>query len=686
MEPAPGKSLLSDKHHVTEQLVNLEKLADYLLKRQTVRHNSLIVPFIGAGASASANLPASGELQRRIYDELVQPEGPKGLLATLFDEEARSIFPIKARHGILRLSLFEFAAIVSRFAYARERIHRVIYSVMTQATHRPLAYDLLAHLAKHEFIDHFVSLNFDELLDEALKDELPDRLRFITSPDEVPGPRSVRDTESNCCYLFKPFGSLSNDSYKLEPDDIHRYGSESVWRFMLDNVFRPSAGDTMPKIVLIVVGYAAAEPAFEQLMTELLDDAGRNIALVLIDPREELPESVRRFKNSQNFEATHIRLQADLAFDLLLKIMKIKYLSANPYKTWIPVARHRIISALPYADITIPSRRFKVELILQAIKSRGFFTIEAIAEIDRIRKYSQDAYRVIQQMCKEGILSTRPSSLIKESVGPRYLRQDYTLKDFDNNLLSAKLLETSSLRPDDKTVEWKVERKEDSYIAEPIEVSYLEFFDRRFREILTAPEIEVSAEASPSTRWLFNNAQTLRSVSQLTEATAQLFNAAFQEARGTINLYGVWTTGEWLFHDDGWAWEAIGKELVNLLRRGQLNMSLVVAKNPVGQTIRLKRGAAVLDRLSEFNGQENCRIYKLDWWQQNRTLTLLSWPRAIGREETAGIYMRRRLATPLVAPVLVRGADCSVLQDIFERYQVKAHRIQQAHQIKEEDA
>lgn len=168
----------------------------------------------------------------------------------------------------------------------------------------------------------------------------------------------------------------------------------------------------------------------------------------------------------------------------------------------------------------------------------------------------------------------------------------------------------------------------------------------------------------------------LTTIAQLTETTAELFGRAFREAEGPINLCGIWTTGEWLFHDEGWAWSTIGSSLIELLRNGQLKMSLVFAKSPIEKTERLNRGLAVMKRLSEFSQQDCCEIDHLDWWKLNRGLTLLCWRRAGGgnRTEAGGIYMRRRLATPLVAPVRVSGNDCVVLREIFLRYQERARR------------
>lgn len=138
-------------------------------------------------------------------------------------------------------------------------------------------------------------------------------------------------------------------------------------------------------------------------------------------------------------------------------------------------------------------------------------------------------------------------------------------------------------------------------------------------------------------------------------------------------IHGVWTTGEWLFHEKGWAWDKFGLPLIDRLSKGQVELNLVLADNPLGHTERQVRGQEVRRLLEAFL---TCRIYPVSWWQQNRVLTLINWASRDGSRKEAGIYMRRRLATPIVSPVLVRGDDCWLLHVVFSRYQQKSSRRQ----------
>lgn len=396
-----------------EQLRPLHELATVLLDKKLRDSDTLIVPFIGAGASTRAGVPASEELKDRIYRKLVPRE--EDALAEFFDKEAVHLIGEKARPGIRKLSLFEFISVVSQYESGREAVHKVLSLVLREGTHHPLAYELLAHLTKHEFLDHFVCLNFDELLDEALKDEISDKRHTITGPEEVPGLES-RSQHDQPVFLFKPFGSLSRSTYKLEPKEIQRYGSEGMWDFMLERAFHGKPGNRKPNVYLLLVGYAGAEPAFKELLKELRRD-GIEVTLFIVELQKQLPDPLRHLDDPDDPDHIlspnhmhHIQLPADLALDLLLQIMEIKYRELGKHNVWIPVDRHKVISYClePYATRTSDHRGFIVELILQAVKSRDLFNVEAIADIPRIEKYSRHASRFIERMCNDGILEPQP--------------------------------------------------------------------------------------------------------------------------------------------------------------------------------------------------------------------------------------------------------------------------------------
>ena len=363
----------------------LDSLATRLIDRQP---GAVVLPIVGAGASLSAGIPTFGVLKQQIYRDFVRdvPE-----LANVLKEE-------EVDANILDLPPFEFMSVLSRLAYGRKVIHEAIRRMTRHATHRPLAYELLAHLAKHRFVDHFISVNFDELLDEALQDEIPDRLSRIASTDDVPGPDAKRGR--NTCYLFKPFGTMARDGFRLEPKDIQEYGTHSMWVFILETLFNRTI--RVQDAVLVLIGYAAREPAFTRLIGELTKRV-ESLAVYTINPAAHAGDDLQECGIDPK-ALFHVRMEADTALELLLHILEMKHGDKHPKASWVPVARHRIISHLPHDHVADPMKRFTIEVILQALKSRGFFTIEAVAEISRIRRYSQGAFNALSHMRASRIL------------------------------------------------------------------------------------------------------------------------------------------------------------------------------------------------------------------------------------------------------------------------------------------
>ena len=105
----------------------------------------------------------------------------------------------------------------------------------------------------------------------------------------------------------------------------------------------------------------------------------------------------------------------------------------------------------------------------------------------------------------------------------------------------------------------------------------------------------------------------------------------------------------------------------------------MLAKNPLGDTQRQRRGAEVVNRVTRLASLAGSPgpadveppIVQIEWHKQNRVMTMLRWIDGAGTEHRKGVYMRRRLATPLVAPISVEGADCDVLVDVMKQYRKK---------------
>jgi hypothetical protein len=651
-----------------EALHELANLADWLLRRnERGAACTMIVPIVGAGASAVAGLPIGSalhhEISKEIFGEVDDFIDTQSNLFKYFNADARRR---RLGHDLSKLSLFQFASLILNNDFLKEKVQVVVRRCLQDPTHRPLAYELLAHLQKHGFIDDIICLNFDDLLEESLRDELPTGSLYVVSgSDDVPGSESSITVLSDKSFLIRPFGSLVKDRYDLRLEDVMVYGPESVWGFCKQRLTRQKPVE----ILLILIGYSAQEPAFQELVRVIRSEEQVYLTLFAIEPNE-LSDPLKG--GHANHQVHQIRLTADVALSLLLEIMHTR--QKQRQTAWIPVARHHLISRLLNNEqLADPYVRFKIEIILQAIKSRGSFTLEALGEVDRIRKYGEKAHEAIASLCDEHIL--QPAA-----TGPRRRAlQDYALS-LTNSELANEVLRLCGRRTDTIVNNWTVIPPKSARGAwsadacgEPLHV----FVSKKFCEIGNGPEVEV-VDGNRSYSWTFRRARALNSVGELAEETAAALNFVLDlaDGGGTIDLFLIASTGEWLFRDRAWA-DNIGNRILNLMRKGSAIVNMVILNIDGARGEQGSRAKAILQKLEEADRDDLClHVTQLNWWRLNRRLTLIRHNHPDGSTVSRGLYFRRRSFTPLISPVLIDDpSDCNVLLDIFKYYEEKRREI-----------
>lgn len=652
---------------VENELPKLLELVNVLVANQKEGAQQCVIPFIGAGASIPAGLPDSKGLFKILEQKLLQ-KNKRDRLSVAFDKEARFYF----KRPCEELSLFEYASIISKLEYGRSILQSVVSKTLTHATRRPLAFELLSHLALHRYVNHFVSLNFDELLEESLHDEVSDRRKILANTGDAPSFTAMSPSR-NPIYVFKPFGTLSTGNFRVSPDEIKQYGPQAFFEFMLKSAFPTH------NVYLLLVGYGAREEAFGGFIEKLkeLDGVKRAIHLFVIDPSEEPYERLsERFKGS--IKTTHINLEADQAFDLILRLI---HYQRSPYcnpSVWVSDARHRV--AADTFDKGNQKVQLKIELILQAIKSRGFFTVEAVAGIPRFKQYANAGINVLEicnELCHEGIFTTK---LDNESCF-KHLRLTYALnvggmqqyKEVAKYICGIAPYKCAGKRKTQKIVDWIVVNAPGTERTKVLgkSLTRIDFIAKCLKEIAIAPHVEVDPESDPASQWHFKNPVLLKSIDQLCERTSKIFEDALAPGNQSIEIYGIWTSGVWIFDTTGWAWETIGERLDDILADSDdsrlKKIRLVLADGQPRKTM-----GEIPARIRQYMTDERCDVLTLEWWRHNRLLTLLRWQTRDKQIHSQGIYMRRRLASPVVAPVFVQGDDCKVLEELFHHYTKKA--------------
>ena len=624
-----------------ETFDNMNKLADKIIAKYTEK-NSLIIPMVGAGASIVAGIPSGESLKNIIYNRLVEGCSEfQNPICDLLDQEAIDLFGEKGSEGIKKLSLFEFASIVSKFAYGRKTIHEVVDTEISKPKKVPLAYELLAHLTKHNFIDHFISLNFDELLERSLQDEIPNRLRVVAGADDLPGP-NFKEKSKKYCYLLKPFGTFHKDKYKLTPEDVMKFGDNSLWQFCINNIFNYYNGTKFPDVTLLLVGYSASEVAFEELCLKL-NTNHRKVDIYVIKKNEKLGHRFEALQNTLKIKINPIVLDADVALDILATLIQIKLKEKQPHAPLVSHSRHQIISnCMSYNNVVKDDNRFEVEVILQAIKSRGFFTIESVGAIQRIRNYASNANQVIKKMVNFEILMHNipfeqfddPKSCDDENRWS----QDYNLNMGNESDFAEKLLDKWGKNPEKIIKEFDVclEKKE----VLVCDTTLKQYLADRIVKIGAGVEIEINGKNNdPSARWLFSRPKEITTISDLGNISANMLEKMLSDTNHFLHIFGIWSTGEWLFHEKGYAYCAFGKEIIKRLKQGNASLHMINCHpdSDILKSIKKDRSNEVIAELNKIKN-ETVDIGLLSWWRLNRRMTLLRIENEEQDEQQEGIY------------------------------------------------
>ena len=109
--------------------------------------------------------------------------------------------------------------------------------------------------------------------------------------------------------------------------------------------------------------------------------------MFVIDPDPATGTSIEFRTKGIVSSVQQIVLGADEAFELLCDLLEKEWRSSN-HSFWIPAARHKILSKLfSHRQLNSKNDRFKIELLLQGLKSRDVVYLEAFAHIPRLKNY-----------------------------------------------------------------------------------------------------------------------------------------------------------------------------------------------------------------------------------------------------------------------------------------------------------
>ncbi len=210
------------KREEEKQEDKIKELAAYF-KQAVLDDNQKVLVIIGAGCSAEAGIKTS----QQVIDELdfgFQKEEILGILRQQnleipFDDIPMEAY-LSAYKEIFGPAWEDIDSKLREFFPDRENVN---------VAPPPLCYCLLAHLMKYDFVHSIISLNFDELLEQALDDSLGiDGYKIVSSRSAF---GRIRDLElyDETKVLYKPHGTISHPmTLRATWEKVNRLDDEKI--------------------------------------------------------------------------------------------------------------------------------------------------------------------------------------------------------------------------------------------------------------------------------------------------------------------------------------------------------------------------------------------------------------------------------------------------------------------------
>jgi hypothetical protein len=531
--------------------------------------------------------------------------------------------------------------------------------VPTKATVQPqLAYELIAHLMKHRLVDHVVSLNFDEVLDVALHDELGEEGYQLVLPNS--GWRPPRQGQP--C-LFKLHGTIG------QPDSLRFETAETgmLSRRVIDLLDKAIFGPANPKSVRIVsLGYSWSDPDMVQWLVRHHADIAGLICVAL----DEVPcERVRRGmvealgkKVGSAVDVLSVATERVVSDgrpatidEVLWAVWNAAVRRPTSAKRVPSAARHLLISHL------FPSRRpesrrwphvyqahgqasrFEAEVLLTTGKTDGLITLSSLARDVRVmRHWSARLGRGKTALDRMTFLKRGSTADVTDLYVYRGESEDYA-KFFDQ-ARGDTLFVSDQQVPDLREQRILVPSLIDGEIVRKGQ-SYLDFLSHYLRKVFDGPSIEVDPGQDPRGSLMFIKPEPLRTYKALRDRTASLI------ARSE------WTTLLIIAESGYWLSEFTAQPSV----LGGRQVLLIEASSFGVTDWRSRRPVILPDNVTKIG---------IPWWVHNRHLTLAM--RADGTL-SGGIYFRRRQRTSRISPVAISAQED--LRELLEMFLAYAARF-----------
>ena len=600
---------------------------------------SRVVVVVGAGASHATNGMPTGDLAAR--ELLVRLR----IDADLYDQERRRL------STVYRINRDDFETqLLAMSKFAKETLLDEL-RLMFWHRHAPsFLYELLAHLLKHRFVDAIINFNFDELLDQAIDDELGvDNYHRIVSDGDCSDDILLMDD----CFRFrrplyiKPHGTASHKS-SMRFTRAAYFELPGELRRVLERLFQD-----LPTHVL-VVGHAMQSFEFNQIVGGAID--GSALYYFNIDePRFDTSDSehLNRFvENGEKFKVTkHETLEHH--FQTIWRAISEQHWGGLGPRD---IVRHRLIGDVFNRPVECSIRqdatdarrktigylkdRTMVELALSVAKSKGFVNLKQLTR-SRAGRYfrlwkekgGNTTHSLYDLCCSLGLVrSSYSREVLVLNEGRVEERGDPHLLIVKREIFHEKCVERLIKETENQCGAFKEDLKKN---------------EKTFRETLIwmydGDEVEV-APADPGRHWeIFEAPTALSTLTSLKLYTRDLLRSEWD------TLLCIAETGEWLLKDE------IAKQVC------ERQVAVIVADKAYEEALNDKF-------------KDHIKVKAIPWWLHNQHMTLFMH----NQRPVSGIVFSRRLRAASIEPLLLRAEDCGAVLDTFMAYWLKVERTKES--------
>ncbi len=370
----PHKKILADKE-------------TRALRKQIKRARYIVIVGAGASKAASEKIPTAKDVADILESRYLSQHK---VIREIVENEQKRLYKVNA----LNPDDFETRLLaLNRFFpdEIRKELKEIFHPELKYTTPN-LFYEILAHMFKHRFIDVIINFNFDEILDQAIAEEMGEgEYHYIYSDGHCPEEAELMFNQRYKRPIYiKPHGTASHPStLRFTRDDYYALPKEI--ELLIKKLVSGDTGlDDYKQIPvnLIVFGFAMGSFEFNEIL------------------EQKLPST----KDSRTDLYYFDRMELNLESNNLSKIINLKKLREHKNQTmddWVlafwssiekhfdkyyqpkGIDRHQLINSIFYserdknkADVVALKNyyhdRLLVEVALSALNNRGLISLEHV--------------------------------------------------------------------------------------------------------------------------------------------------------------------------------------------------------------------------------------------------------------------------------------------------------------------